>query len=297
MHTISPPSSEHALHESSVRSALDAQGGIERFLEQGFLQFRYDPSFLAEHVPPITEGMRRMIDGDDRDAFAADVFAYDNVGWKNDSGLYRRNEREQKWFFHCFKETGDRMHARGAPVRKYADFFMALESINRRSLDIAKIVASLLDTYHAEKSLPLPCALLPAFEAGFAVTRCLRYLERDKGKPDAAPHFDRDGITVHWWGSRQGLIVVDRDGTKHRVLETEFDTICIFPGKKFGGLTEYRYGNGTLHGVIDTARESGAEGDRLALVTFVHPALSDEVADLVRARDPLCEAIEKTYVL
>ncbi|MBL8158341.1 hypothetical protein JNK62_02315 [bacterium] len=284
-------------HAYDLRETIREAGGVETFLRQGFLQIRYDPSVLAEHTPAIINDVRRMIDGEDRDAFAADIFGRDEVGWQHDSGLYRRSEREQKWFFHCFKETADRMIARAAPVDRYTDLFHAMEDLNRRSLGIATLVGTLLDEYHAANGIQVPYSLEQSFIGGACVTRTLRYLERAVGKPDATAHIDRAGITVHWWGSRQGLVVIDESGTRHRILETEYDTICIFPGKKFGAITKYAYGHGTLHGVVDTARESGATDDRFAVVSFVHPTLTKEEAAQVLAHEQTCAEIEQKYAL
>lgn len=283
--------------ETAFRKSVDTAGGIEKMLAEGFLQIEYDPSFLAEHVPPILEGLERMTKSDDRDAFAADIFGYDEVGWKHDSGLYRRNEREQKWFFHCYKETSSRMMDRGAPVRKYGDFFLAMDALNRRALLHAQILSMMYDEYHAALGRTLPYSLRKAFENGYSVTRGLAYLERALGKPDATLHFDRDGWTTHWWASRQGLIALSRLLKKIRILEVEFDRICVFGGKKFGGITEYEYGIGLPHGVVDTARESGATDDRFGIVSFVHPTLTPEEAARILAHEPICEAFEQAHAL
>lgn len=292
MHGLITTSRPLGGREAIIQRAIEEAGGIEEYLSRGFLQIKYDPSVLAESVPFVTDGLRRLIDFD-QEAFAADVFGYDEVGWKHDSGLYRRNVREQKWFFHCFKETCDRMVARGAPVGKYACFFMTMEDLNQRGLEIARIVSRMFDEYHEANGIPMPCLLADHFVNGYCLTRGLRYLKRERGKADATAHFDRGGCTIHWWGSRQGLIVVDKEEQQHRVLETEYDTVCIFPGKKFGGITEHRYGCGTLHGVIDTERDAGSAEDRFALVTFAHPTLTAAQAQRVKEYDATCDEIEK----
>lgn len=278
--------------ESTIRKSIESAGGIPAFLVNGFLQIEYDPSVLAQKVPVIIDGMTRMIDGEDRDTFAADVFGHDELGWKRDSGLYRRSEREQKWFFHCFKETCDRMRARGAPITEYGDFFMAMDDLNHRGLELARVLAQMFDEYHTAIGRTMP-SLTDAYVNGYCLTRGVRYLKRDKGKADATAHFDRTGITAHWWGSRPGLIVVDAQGAQHRIRETDYENICLFAGKKFGGITNYAYGNGTLHGVVDSARNAGAKSDRFAIISFTHPTLTAEEASRVLAREPLCAEIEK----
>lgn len=294
--TIAPYTS--GVRETAFRHAVEKAGGIERLLATGFLQISYDPSVLAENVPAIMEGFSRMVCNDaHQELFAADIFGTDEVDWKHDSGLYRRNVREQKWFFHCFRDTLDRMKDRDAPVMDYAAFFMAMENLTRRAMHHAVILSNMYDEYHAAKGRMLPYSLTRSFEHGFCLTRALLYLAREQGKPDATAHFDRDGWTTHWFANRQGLIVRDRAGNKHRIKETEYDSICLFPGKKFGGITDYEYGIGTLHGVIDTARESGAEGDRFGLVSFAHPKLNKAEAARILAKDPECESIESSYVL
>ena len=297
MHTVVDALPRADLREAAFRKSMDHAGGIEKMLAEGYLQVEYDPGFLAEHVPNILEGLERMIASDDRDAFAADIIGHDEIGWKHDSGLYRRSTREQKWFFHCFQETSSRMLACGAPVRKYAAFFMSMEALNRRALMHAKVLSAMYDEYHAALGRTLPYSLRRAFENGSCVTRGLAYLERAPGRPDATLHFDRSCWTTHWWASRQGLIVLNRMLERLRILEVEFDRICLFPGKKFGGITNYEYGIGLPHGVIDAARESGATDKRFGLVSFAHPTLTHDEAARILAHDPTCDAFERMHAL
>lgn len=286
----------HMVFEAEFRDVVSQAGGIEHLLEHGYVQIDYNPAFLSERAPIIVEGLARMIKDHALD-FQSDIIGHDEAGWKHDSGLWRRNEREEKWFFHVFAQTRERMQKRGAPVEKYELMFKALEDLNRRALLHAQLLGKMYDEYHESRGIVISHSLARAFDNGYAVSRALRYLMRAIGRPDATTHFDRSGFTTHWWGSRQGLIVIDRSGRKLRIDETAFDRILLFPGKKFGAVTNYHYGPGTLHGVVDTARDSGESSDRYALPTFVHPTLTKREAQHMLAYEDDCKRMEDAAAL
>lgn len=238
---------------------------------RGFVELSIEPDFLLMQMPIIKNGMRELTEGSDAPLFSDYVCSIDEMGWEHNSGLTRRTDDEQKWFFHNYECTRHDLRMRGAPVETYANFFNSLGALNARALHIAAMFARMFDDVMPRK------AYADSFEfkvnSGCAVTRVLRYLPRNSEKADAKVHLDRSGITVHWWSSRAGLVVFGQDLQKHRIHETAHDRICVFPGKKFAGVTNGEYGPGAPHGVIDQER-SHSDEDRFAIVTFVHPALS-----------------------
>jgi hypothetical protein len=109
-------------------------------------------------------------------------------------------------------------------------------------------------------------------------------------------HIDRNCVTIHWWSSRPGLYVFGPDGRKYSTNETAQDRIAMFPGKKFVGLTDCKYGLGTPHGVVDRMRAESLE-DRFAIVTFVHSALTKEQARRTKALKLTFDLLEEKSVL
>ena len=261
----------------------------------GFVEFQIEPTFLELVVPVIQEGLTRMSNNPaHHEAFKEVILNTDEMGWPQDSGLVRRSDSERKWFFHyCGDLTYSHLCASGAPVHEYENFFRALAKINARARIYAYQLAYAYDTYFSCPSGPLA----PRIKNAFCLTRALRYMSREETESyDAGIHFDRSFITPHWISTQPGLMLFAPDGTKHEARETSYDTIAMFPSKKFAAVTRGKHGFGTAHGVKNKLRHKTTE-DRFALVSFVHIPLSPEDVAWLKSVSAQMEHAEKKYVI
>jgi len=275
--------------------ALTATSAWDHLIESGFYEREIDPRFLAGVIPDIREGLLRMTEGPDTDAFREVELLYDEMGWSHNSGLVRRSDDEQKWFFHHYgPPTHLHLQVSGAPVHRYERFFLALTKVNARAKRLAYDLARELDRRHTCPGGPLS----PRIEKNHCVTRVLRYLKRDEAKaPDATVHLDRNCITVHWYSSHPGLRIFGPDGQAHTARETAMDRIVFFTGKKFAAATRGEFGLGTPHGVKDDARHARTNDDRLALVSFVHCGLHEHDAAWLKGAKGSMDALEMSCVM
>lgn len=266
-----------------------------QLLDSGFVEIPAPGSPLAKHIPLITNGIAAMV-ADPEAAVFFNRFALDRdeVGWKNDVGLEHRTDGERKWYFHHVLDRAP-WNTTTPVYARYAAFITALETITRYNRDIAIRVASDTDEY-----LGSAASLADAIARSWAVTRVLYYEpEQDAARPDATLHIDRDTLTVHAYASHQGLVVIDSEGRRRRVDETNPDTTLVFPGKKFGGFYAGRYGLGTVHGVHDPRRTAGQapREARIALVTFVHSTLTPDQAGWIISHKTAFTEEESRHIL
>jgi hypothetical protein len=272
----------------------------ETVLARGFSEMDINASILAEHLESLREGMRLLTSSPDmRQLFPATVVTKDEMGWDQDAGLIRRSggettsKVEEKFFFHYL--SGKNWSSDDVGMHLFVDFINSCSIINHEAKRIALSIAQEIDAIHAGSGLP---RLVPAIEEAHVVTRILRYLERSEGSADAFTHLDRGAITVHWWASHPGLVVFDKNGQPYRIDENAWDRIAVFVGKKFGAFFQGRYGFGTPHGVRDPRRATGhRDGDRYALVTFVHAKLPPESVEWLHARRDDMKAFEQAHAL
>lgn len=264
-------------------------------LRNGYAESTIDSRFLAKEVPILCAGITQMTDTKDRERFNSVVLTVDEMGWEHNSGLVRRSDDEQKWFFHFYgSATEQHLRAAGAPVDDYAAFFASLHRMNAaakaRALDLARI-------YDAR--FPCPSGpLAPRIERSLCLTRILRYLHRGHSADnDATVHLDRNAITVHWVSTKPGLVIFDPLGEKHRAAELAHDRIAVFTGKKFAAATRGEHGFGTPHGVKDLERHTRFGEDRFAIITFVHLALSDGDVQWLKSHKAEMDALEQSCVI
>jgi hypothetical protein len=278
--------------EISIRRELIRSDSVRALQHTGFAQIAFDPSFLVTRIPHITEGIRRMTSCDDQYRFPKRIIFSDEANFDHDSGLIRRDEREQKWFFHLYPQTTQDFRAAKAPVERYEDFFANLSSINDKAFEIATTFAELWDAVHGTTA-----PLLQRLDARCFVTRVLRYLPRERGMPDATVHIDRSCLTIHWWANRAGLYIFGPDKEKRTVLETQHDHVCLFPGMKFAAATKGVFGSGTPHGVVDNDRDRDGVDDRIAVVSFVHCRLTQKEASWLKLHKKAFDAVEQSCVI
>ncbi len=239
----------------------------------GFAEIPVDIGILAEHLPAIKEGIGRLIrDPEGQSIFPQQIIATDEMGWDQEAGLVRRSGDEEKWFFHYIADAAWLPEA----AAKYDQFLRACDALSCAARMLVVKVAGRID---AELKLPGERSLSRAIAGGRVVTRILDYLPREGAKPDATTHFDRSALTVHWYASHTGLVIIDRDDSEHRVAETSWTSAAVFPGKKYAGFFRGEGGVCGLHGVRDTRRtEPGSPREhRIAIVSFVHLPLSAEM--------------------
>ena len=270
---------------------------LRSFLERGFIELDFDASLLAPHIPVIQDGMRRLSrDSDAQSLLAEKTIRTDEAGWKQEAGYVKRIDREYKEYFHhqslpvAWPDT--------PTTRRYADFFASCGAMTRMAKDLVMaFVAELESAEFVPESDDGPIST--AVARSNAVTRILRYppLPEERGNhAEAYAHFDRSFMTVHWWASHEGLAIFDKAGTAHRVAELHWNRVALFPGKKFFGLTQGRFGRLGIHGVRD-ARGTGRSDDRFALVTFVHAALSEDEARMIHDKKSEFDHAEAACVL
>lgn len=249
-------------------------------IADGFAEIDIDPSLIAEHVPNIKSGIRDMTnDVDTHPIFAEQVLDVDEMGWNQEAGLVRRDDKENKFFFHYQSPQAEWPFPDHEMAERFSPFLESCMKLTTRAREIAQAVARALD---AEGGLP---QLTPLLDGTRAVTRILRYLPLEgarKENADAYAHIDRAFLTVHWWASEEGLVLFDRKRVAHRVAEKSWDRVAIFPGKKFFGATGGKLGMCGIHGVRDS--RAVRTDDRIAVVTFVHAKLSPEAVALIKER-------------
>lgn len=273
-------------------------GGIaESILTRGFAEMDVDASILAEHIPVIRRGMRDMTnDASVHPVFAEQVLGEDEMGWKQEAGLIERNDKERKFFFHYQSPPVKWPFPDHTCFKRFAPFLESCSVLTARARAIAHDVAQTLDT-HLQRT-GHSYNLAEALRGSRAVTRVLRYLPLEgarAGNADAYAHMDRAFLTIHWWASVEGLLIFDEHGACHRIAETAWDRVAVFPGKKFFGLTRGMCSMKGIHGVRDS-RVTRNE-DRIAIVTFVHANLTPEAVALMHASKDAFKDAEMRCVL
>lgn len=249
-------------------------------VQKGFAEMDVDAAILAEHMPTIKAGMRDMTnDASVYEIFAEQNLGQDEMGWNQEAGLVRRDDKENKFFFHYQSPPAEWPFPDAESARRFSPFLESCAVLTARAHSYAQSVAQRLDQHpHIEGH-----NLAKALNGARAVTRVLRYLPLDGERAhnaDAYAHLDRAFLTVHWWASEEGLLLFDREGLGHRVEEKAWDRVAIFPGKKFFGLTQGKLGISGIHGVRDSRKVR--VDDRIAIVTFVHAQLTPEAVSLIQ---------------
>jgi isopenicillin N synthase-like dioxygenase len=266
----------------------------EEILRLGFAELAIDPSILAQHVPSITEGMQRMTeDPAAHAAFPEIIVSVDEMGWPREAGLVRRNDAENKYFFH--HQTPEAEWPDEEKAKEYVHFLESCKALGQEAQRIVLAVAEALDT--------IGCGadgkLVEMFTNANVVIRILRYLqlgEERAGNADAYAHMDRSGFTVQFWASEIGLKIFDRERNSYRVDETAWDKVALFVGKKLFGVTHGSQGMIGVHGVRDAREGRPAKKDRYAIIAFIHPKMSKTAVDELQARMPDIKAFEHSCV-
>lgn len=266
-----------------------------RFLDAGYAEIDAPPGLLPHAVPLLIKGILGLVADTDAHAFFKRyALSLDEIGSKNDVGLEHRTDAEHKWYFHHVLKA-DAWDASSSIYRRHANFIEALETYTAACQTIAIGVANEIDDFLATRS----GGLADAMTRSWAVTRVLCYeASQDAIRPDATLHIDRDAITVHGFATHPGLVLFDNDGVMHRAAETSMDRMLVFPGQKLGGFFKGRHGLGCVHGVHDTRRQSGtATEPRIAIVTFVHVALTADQAAWITDNRAKFKAAESRFAL
>lgn len=274
------------------RSALE-RAATSILGPRGFAELPVDVGILAEHLPALKAGISQMIrDPEGRSLFPPQIAGTDEMCWDQEAGLVRRSGEEEKWFFHYLP------HAEWLPEgsARYRAFLQACDALSCAARTLVVKVAESIDARlkHADAH-----SLSRALAGGRVVTRILDYLPRDGTQPDATAHFDRSAMTVHWYASHTGLVIIDRDGGEHRVAETSWTDVAVFPGKKFAAFFRSERDICGLHGVRDTRRfgPGSAQEHRIAIVSFVHLPLSAEMAAWMKDNAHVFDRLEEGHPL
>lgn len=264
------------LERPSMRDTVDA------FIDRGFAEMDIDAAILAEHVPIIRNGIRDMTDDPSiHHVFDEQILGQDEMGWDQEAGLIRRDDAENKFFFHYQSPPAGWPLADKECIQRFLPFIDSCATLTEKARTLAHNVARALDAH--PRTSQYRHNLAKTLDGARTVTRVLRYLplQGDRAaNADAYAHMDRTFMTVHWWASAEGLLMFDREGVGHRVAEKDWGRVAIFPGKKFFGLTNGVLGMNGVHGVRDSRVERTE--DRVAIVTFVHAKLSPEVVECIR---------------
>ncbi len=263
---------------------------VAEFLGKGFTEISVDPSLLAECLPVIKDGIRRMTDDKEaRESFPYTVLRKDETGEDLDAGLAIVRDDETKDYFHYCKEHTWRLETN--LERSFVPFLEACAALTTRAEANVQALVQSIDAMHRTH-------FAEHFRNQYVVTRILRY-RRLKEQPvvvDAHSHFDRDAITHHWWASHPGLVIFDANDQACRVDETSWDRAALFPGKKFLGLTGGAFGLTGLHGVRDSRARNSVD-DRIAIITFVHCSLPPSAVQWLKARAMDLKLIERAHKL
>lgn len=279
-----------------LHERLSYRDAATRILYDNNAQIDIDPKLLMHAMPVISNGIHALIgDAEAREFFRSRILGRDEVGWESDVGLYRRSDREQKWFFHELleKPIWDETH----PVfLRYREFIETVRLVAQRSKDLVHAIAREMDE---QLGLCPEDGLAASIAAGRMMARVLCYLEdQEQEKADATSHFDRSGFTVHAFSTHPGLVLIDNAGNEVRVAETDPSKVAVFVGKKFAGFTGGHYGYGCIHGVRDPRRGVQKQYERrVALVLFAHPKLTERMAAWIRDHKDLFESLEKEHPL
>ncbi len=277
----------------------------------GVLEISTDPTFLEPIIKKIVEGMVKLTDDTTRHAhFPWEVILSDlyGKGYEQEVGLRRPEDNkrgERKFTFQYRPQMVPRLIERGTPVAEYQDFLTALYYLDEYTKSVAIAVAETFDETNRRRgnAITYPGSFAERLREGSCTIRVLRYLVQKEeiitlDLPDAAPHIDRSALTVHSWASHAGLRVFGHDHTSQCVDETSFGSVAVFPGEKFAAITRGIFGYGTPHGVRDERRKAGQrDGDRFAIVCFMHPIAKEKDAQWLLANKHLIETYEKSFKL
>ena len=254
---------------SEARAFLATMLAEARLIRDGFVEIPIRSDFLNFHATYAWTGLRRITEDRERKPY--------RIKDNSESGLTGRKDDERKYVFHYRKGLEADFRRRRAPVKRYEAFFLSCEALDTAAYEMALEVGRLFDRWNRSRA-GYPGSLEERIREGYCITRILRYLPREGGAPDAKVHFDHACITVHWWSSHPGLSLFDRRGNPIKVAETSTDRIAVFTGRGFVGATRGVFGQGIPHGVRDPRRDGGSSGfgDRYAIVSFIHCALSED---------------------
>lgn len=276
-------------------AGAEAQRIAEDIVRLGFAELTIDPSILAQCVPAITEGMHRMTeDPAAHAAFPEIIVSTDEMGWPREAGLIRRDDAENKFFFH--HQTPEAEWPDEEKAKEYLHFLEACKALGQEAFRIVMATAEALDAVGCGAD----GKLTEMYANANIVIRVLRYLQlgaEREGNADAYAHMDRSGFTVQFWASEIGLELFDRERNTYRVDETAWDKVALFVGKKFHGITRGSQGMIGVHGVRDAREGRPSTKDRYAIIAFIHPKMSNAAVDELNARMPEIKAFEQSCVL
>lgn len=248
---------------------------------------------IASLVRRIQGGLWRIIDRSPwRDSFfiPPGEYAHDERGDELEVGLLAKRTGEQKaapspteiaegrthydgnkWRFHYGDELNSKLP--GELRAQYRDFLSACRLLNDRGRYMAFRLAEAFDAANTGTK-KYPGSLAERMKEGRAYTRVLRYEDTKETR----------------------LVLFDHRKAPIHSKESDPRHVIMFTGTKFWAVTRGLFGTGTIHGVY--SEESAAfdaslhrdrdcmtihwiskcdeEGNRLAVVTFVHCALYPE---------------------
>ena len=286
---------------SSEFTKATAQQAVAAIVRDGFAMVKVDPAFLVPRIAAIRHGMQRITDDPELvRLFPYYAFSEDEYGcdYSKDVGFKLRADDEHKWFFHHMLDAYPDATLPKHRHSEYGSFFAALRDINAKAMEIATALAEQFDERNREKSTiyKYSGSMAEVVRAGECVDRVLRYLVRQKtARVDAKPHIDRSIFTIDWGASHPGLKILRKsDGTWVDVDVTTVGLVAVFPGEKFGAVTNpdrARLGFGTPHGV---KYERTDNRDRYAIVSFVHPAARPEHAAWLKMNHGMISEYEKS---
>lgn len=254
---------------------------VEDIASQGFCSQPIHPDFLAERLPCIMDGMKRITENPYRHRhFPWRMLPQDLYGLDQEIeyGLRLPEQgKPRKYVFHYVLEIEDLLHG-VMPAHEYVKFLWALRGVTLMSYKLATAVAEQFDQ---KNQGAFSGSLLERIQKGRVVVRILRYAGAQYA-PRAQTHFDRSAITLHLHASHPGLVLFGADHAPREFPATDSGLVAIFPGAKFIAATKGRYGLLTPHGV----RASTTPDDRYALVSFIHPEARPEDVEFWKQIQP-----------
>lgn len=278
-----------------------AKRAVADIVRDGFALVNVNPAFLNPRIAAIRRGMQRVTDDPElARLFPFYVFSEDKYGgnYSKEVGLKLRDDDEHKWFFHHMLAAYSLDKLPKHRNSEYGSFFVALRDLNTKAMEIAAALAEQFDACNHNKPMIYKYggSMAEVVRAGECIDRVLRYLVRQETtRVDAKPHIDRSIFTIDWGASHKGLKILRKsDNTWVDVDITKPGLIAVFPGKKFGAVTDperARLGFGTPHGV-KYERENNR--DRYAIVSFVHPKARLEHARWLTANYPMISEYERS---
>ncbi|MDR3570850.1 MAG: 2OG-Fe(II) oxygenase family protein [Candidatus Pacebacteria bacterium] len=271
--------------------AMNAELAIMR---NGYTEAPIEKDFLKSRFNVVRTGMRRITnDPALQTLFNWHIHDCDAYGthYAQEVGLTFRNDTERKW---TFQYTPEAYCAQRYEQSDVGAFMSALHDLDSKAREISLPLAARFDARRlaTEPAHRYPGSMAKRIREGRCITRVLRYPWNSAN--DAHPHFDRSLFSIHWGATHPGLVLFDNDYNRTRVRDVGFESVLVFPGRKYAAIGRGDFGFGTPHGVRNE-RTTGE--DRYTIVSFVHPvADGGDVAWLLSHHDEI-QAFAKTLSL